>query len=188
MNNIETILEFLEADHDGCCDDCTSSKTGIQPRQQVNQICNRLAKKGNIRRQRGQCILCHGKKILNIIESPTSAPTEDFVILPSVTTKKVSIEALRNYLDRFCKALFIKYKLGDGSIGLAVLISELSNKDIVPQHQTNMMHIIRCLRNVYVHEHIPMGEGELAIAQAAWEIISKWAEVHEAELWNQSRR
>ena len=167
MNNIETIIEFLEAYHDGCCDDCTSSKTGIQPRQQVNQICNRLAQKGNIIRQRGQCILCHGKKILNIIESPSSTPTEDFVNLSSVTAKKVSIEALRNHLDRFCKALFIKHKLGDnGRIGLAALISELSNKYIVPQHQTNMMHTIRGLRNAYVHEHIHMGVGELAIAHA----------------------
>lgn len=160
MNNIETIIEVLEAYHDGCCDDCTSSKTGIQPRQQVNQICNRLAQKGNIIRQRGQCILCHGKKILNIIESPSSTPTEDFVNLPSVTAKKVSIEALRNHLNRFCKALFIKHKLGDnGRIGLAALISELSNKYIVPQHQTNMMHTIRHLRNAYVHEHIPWAWG-----------------------------
>ena len=76
-----------------------------------------------------------------------------------------------------------RHKLPNGKNGLAAVISALSDRGVVPMHEANMMHTIRGLRNAYVHEHFPMGTRETAIAQAAWDIIREWAELHEGELW-----
>ena len=40
-SNLNTIIEFLKESSKNYCDDCISKKTGITPRQQVNQICNK---------------------------------------------------------------------------------------------------------------------------------------------------
>jgi hypothetical protein len=94
--------------------------------------------------------------------SAGAAPTRD-------RSEAVSIEALRNRLDRFCKGLVEKSQVPSGRNGLAALISALSDRGIVPLHQASMMHTIRGLRNAYVHEHIPMKARETAVAQAAWD-------------------
>lgn len=48
MGNLEKILEFLETKNKGYDDDKLSIELGIEPRQQVNQICNRLASQKKI--------------------------------------------------------------------------------------------------------------------------------------------
>ena len=46
-----------------------------------------------------------------------------------------------------------------------------------------MMHTIRSLRNLVVHENLDFGENETAIARAAWEIVRAGAEKREGEAW-----
>ena len=41
MTNYEKIISFLQQCGNGFCDDCLAKITGVYPRQQVNQICNR---------------------------------------------------------------------------------------------------------------------------------------------------
>jgi hypothetical protein len=52
MTNEERLLEFIRK-HPGKDDDELALMTQIEPRQQVNQICNRLAKKGVLVREKG---------------------------------------------------------------------------------------------------------------------------------------
>lgn len=58
MDNTEKVLDYLEKSGKRLCDDCLSTQLEIRPRQQVNQICNRLAQQGNITREKA---LCPGK-------------------------------------------------------------------------------------------------------------------------------
>jgi predicted transcriptional regulator len=52
MTNQQRLLEFIR-EHPGEDDDELARLTQIEPRQQVNQICNRLAKKGVLVREKG---------------------------------------------------------------------------------------------------------------------------------------
>jgi len=70
MTNKEYILEALENKPNGICDDCLSVETNIQPRQQVNQICNKLLSAKVISRQEDLCPNCKSLKFLNAIVLP----------------------------------------------------------------------------------------------------------------------
>ena len=48
--NQATVIHLIEQNPEGLDDDEISEQTGIQPRQQVYQICRRLAAEGRIRR------------------------------------------------------------------------------------------------------------------------------------------
>jgi len=192
MNNPETILEFLEATSKAYCDDCLSKETRVEPRNQVNQICRRLQGELKLVRREGRCALCDREKKLNIIPGAR----QEGPAMPSSTTQAsrtarlqpedgpLSIEDLRNQLDRFCKALSAKHKFAGTTDTLAARISALADRGIIPLHQANMMHTIRSLRNAYVHDHILIGPPETVIARTAWEIITEWAESHQPEVWH----
>ena len=198
MSNAETILEFLEGFPTGVCDDCISRETGVEPRQQVNQICRQLEQRQTITRRKDRCVRCGHTKTVNGTRPRVRAPE---VAAPPRAAQAagdpstgyqvaaVSIEALWKHLVRFCKALADNQKISNGKNGLAALITALliTDRGAVPMHQANMMHTIRGLRNAYVHEDIPMGKRETVIAQAAWDIIREWAASHEGELWRRTR-
>lgn len=196
MSNVDTIVEFLESVGRGCCDDCISRETGVKPRQQVNQICRRLEEQGKIVREEGRCALGDHRKKLSIVadalrHTPVApAAAAQSVELPSSRQKgpPVAIEHLYNQLDRFCKAVWAKHESTTAPDTLNALISTLSKHGIVPRHQANMMHTIRKLRNLYVHEHVGIGTKETVMVQAAWDIIREWAESHESELWRLATR
>ena len=59
----------------------------------------------------------------------------------------------------------------------------MRGRELLPAHEANMMHTIRALRNLVVHENLDFGEHETAIARAAWEIVRTWAEQREREAW-----
>ena len=97
--------------------------------------------------------------------------------------RDLGIEEAWRYVDRFCRALWVKH-LDDGPpSSLAEMISALRDEELVPAHQANMMHTIRSLRNLVVHENIAFGEHEITIARAAWQIIRAWAQEREGEAW-----
>ena len=196
MSNAQTILEFLERFPQGVCDDCISRETGVEPRQQVHQICRRLEQRKTITRHKDRCARGDHTKTLNVISR--GEPGADVARPPRATqgagepstlypAEMVAIEALWKHLDRFCKALVERHMIPNGKSGLAARISTLADHDIVPMHQANMMHTIRGLRNGYVHDHIAMGKRETVIAQAAWDVIREWAESYEGELWRVTR-
>ncbi len=63
MNNEDVILKYLAGKKDEWfCDDCLSGETDIRPRQQVNQITNRLKSNGRIRRRKNSCSICGKRK------------------------------------------------------------------------------------------------------------------------------
>ena len=102
----------------------------------------------------------------------------------SAPADTLGIEDAWRYIDRFCRAIWIKHLGNDTPSSLAEAITALRDEELVPPHEANMMHTIRSLRNMVVHEDVNFGEHENAIARAAWEIIRAWAERRERNLWS----
>ena len=96
---------------------------------------------------------------------------------------KLSIEDAWRYVDRFCRALWMKHMDGESPSGLADIIVTLRAEEVLPAHEANMMHTIRSMRNMVVHENLDFGKHETAIAQAAWQIVREWAQRRETEAW-----
>ena len=85
MSNTHHILEYLNESKKNFCDDCLSGQTGIKPRQQVNQICRRLVKSGQIIRLKAACTLCNKFKVVN----STSLTNFNAKISPDVESSSV---------------------------------------------------------------------------------------------------
>lgn len=61
--NLSIITDFLKNTNNAYCDDCLSKLTGIYPRQQINQICNKNSRKIK-RNDSGKCQNCRKTKIV----------------------------------------------------------------------------------------------------------------------------
>jgi hypothetical protein len=74
MTNTERIQAILQSAGEPICDDCLAMRADVQPRQQVNQICRRLADHGDIDREQGTCSICGKAKIVNSVITSTNVP------------------------------------------------------------------------------------------------------------------
>ena len=96
----------------------------------------------------------------------------------------LGIEEAWRYIDRFCRALWVKRMQTEPPGSLAEAITALRDQELLPVHEAGMMHTIRALRNLLVHEDVVFGDHEATIARAAWEIIRAWAQERETEAWH----
>jgi hypothetical protein len=97
--------------------------------------------------------------------------------------KDLGIEEAWRYIDRFCRALWVKHLQTDPPGSLAEAITALRDRQLIPVHEAGMMHTIRAMRNQLVHEDVVFGEHETTIARAAWQIVRAWADDREREAW-----
>lgn len=67
ITNTDLVLKFIQNNKVSYCDDCLSKILNMYPRQQVNQICNKLKVSGAIHREISQCFNCSKNKILNVV-------------------------------------------------------------------------------------------------------------------------
>lgn len=68
MTNIDAIKQYLKSNNSTRYrDDCLSAMLKVYPRQQVNQICNRLFYERSIRRGKDNCASCSKYKLTNWI-------------------------------------------------------------------------------------------------------------------------
>lgn len=129
MSAKETIISFLTRKSNNACDDCISSKTGIKPRQQVNQYCNELQKEDLIIRAAGNCSCCNKSKIINkMLKGTHSSTAKQKSLLNRVerTAKKTangrshiekpSAVSLTEYLRKWDE--LENYKLQEASLNL----------------------------------------------------------------------
>ena len=172
MSNPERVIEFLGSiPGQACCDECLARKTKIRPASKVKDACKGLIKDGRIERAKGKCPIGNHTRVLNTLASP-----------------RLSIQEAWRYVDRLCRALWVKHIDPDPPSSLAELITMLRDRNFMPAHEANMMHTIRSLRNTVVHEDHDFGDAETTIARAAWEIVRTWAERREAEAWRLTLR
>ena len=180
--NSEKMIELIESVTGPLCDDCISMMTVISPRQTINQRMRQWEKSGKIIRTQSICHKCKKLKKTNQILEPR-------MILPvraegkDVTSSSPNLEEARNQLLRFCKRLWEGHCSLKSLDGISVLIGDLAEKEILTMHIANMMHTIRCLRNAYVYEDVPLGKRERAILENAWSIIEEWAESNHPDPW-----
>jgi hypothetical protein len=194
MTNTDQIIEFLEEQERGMCDDCLSDRLRITPRQQVNAICRRLQSDGLISRSKKICPSCSSIKLINCLgaaqpsrprphrrEAPSQrGPSAPAVVVPS-------IEEIRNHIIRFCRELWRATARAEVPSGASV-ISALRDKGTVPAHEANMMHTLCALRNCYSYEQLAMGPKEMAVVQGAWSIVEDWASSVHGDLWHPTSR
>ena len=197
MSNTDRVLKYLRSTPArGGCDDCIARKTGIRARPKVAEACRRLAAEGTLVRKKGKCPLGGHTRVLNTLApqagsrgrgrlkaSPASRRAAGGVRARSPASAALGIEGAWRYVDRFCRALWVKHLKSEPPSSLAELITTLRDRELVPAHEANMMHTIRALRNLVVHENLDFGDHETAIARAAWEIVRVWAEKREREAW-----
>ncbi len=184
MSESKLIIKFLESiPSRGCCDDCLARKSGIRPRQLVGRICRRLASEGTLVRKKGRCPLGDHTKLISTLASKGSRASRRSGASRLPQARTLSIEETWRYIDRFCRALWARHMNGEPPASLAESITTLRDEELLPVHQANMMHTIRTLRNLVVHENLEFGEHETTIARAAWEIVRAWAERQEREAW-----
>ena len=205
MSDADRVIEYLESIHSrasgggGCCDDCLAKRAGIRPRHRVAQICRALAKAGVLVRKKRKCSLGDHTKTVNAAvvkrarkgrPGPTGAtrrrpPTRRLTRRPTrpPSPTALGIEEAWRYVDRFCRGVWVKHMEGDPPSSLAEIITTLRDEQLLPGHEANMMHTIRSLRNMLVHENVAFGAHETTIARAAWQIIAEWAEQREGNLW-----
>ncbi len=175
MSHADAVVEFLESIPAGaCCDDCLARKAGVRPAKAVAGICRALVSSGTISRVKGKCPLGDHTRVLNKL-----VPRSD----SAASRGGLSIEEAWRYVDRFCRALWVKHVDGEPPSSLATAITTLRDEGVVPEHEANMMHTIRSLRNLVVHENLPFGDLETTIARSAWEIIRTWGERRQSEAW-----
>ena len=124
------------------------------------------------------------------MESAAAAVDREAMAKKRATTGKrpparpgLTIEQAWRYVDRFCRALWFKHLEDEPPQSLADLITTLRDEQLIPVHEANMMHTIRSLRNMVVHENPGFGDHETTIAQRAWAIVEAWAKKNEAEAW-----
>ena len=65
LSNTDVLVDYLEEHPGAYCDDCLSDMLEIKPRQQINQICNRLAGQNRIVRAKARCASCGRDKLVN---------------------------------------------------------------------------------------------------------------------------
>ncbi len=186
MSNSDIILEFLEENHPGeYCDDCISSQLEIKPRQQVNQIGNRLMRQGAIRREKGLCVECHKHKTINAFNTPVlgtsraglvKEPAVSYKVQDSLSDSLIDVEKIRTKIVHMCHELWKNEKGVDVPRSISRVINILKDENLLPRHQANMMLTLCNLRNVYVYERLEMGHSERIIATGAWDIVSQWWE------------
>ena len=103
--------------------------------------------------------------------------------MPPSAPANLGIEQAWRYVDRFCRALWNKRMHGEQPGSLAEIITILRDEQVLPAHEASMMHNIRSLLNMLVHENVRFGADEDTIARAAWQIIRRWADRREGEVW-----
>ena len=200
MSTTDRVLQYLRSKPArGVCDDCLARKTGIRARPKVAEACRRLAAEGTLVRKKGKCPLGSHTRVLNTL-APQAASRRRGRLMAGPASQRAAggartrtpapppstalgIESAWRYVDRFCRALWVKHLKSEPPASLAELITTLRDRELLPAHEANMMHTIRALRNLVVHENLDFGDHETAIARAAWEIVRAWAEQRERETW-----
>lgn len=191
MSNSDNILELLEEIRPKAyCDDCLSNELKIKPRQQVNQICRKLANENKINRTKATCDSCVKEKLVN--QSLTQEIKKDekklrktklYYCLNYVPgqyhyeysfNNPEEIELCRSSTVKICKEIWSNEISDPAPRSISAIINLLKEKNIIPFHQANMMLTICGLRNAIVYEDVKIGQEELEIARNAWKVVEKW--------------
>ena len=113
MTESDLVVQCLEAIPERrCCDDCLVKKTQVRPRSQLSRLCRELAEQGRLTRKRGKCPLGNHTKMLNTLAASPARATASKRSVKTPTPAALGIEDAWRYVDRFCRAVWIKH-LGD---------------------------------------------------------------------------
>lgn len=86
----------------------------------------------------------------------------------------IDIEKVRTSIVQACNRIWKQKMKGAPPKEISAIIGMLSKKNIIPRHETNMMHTLCKLRNVHVYEEHPLNKDEIQIVNSAWAIVDSW--------------
>lgn len=114
MSNSDKILEYLRNNNQNICDDCLSKILEISPRQQINQICNNLYKKGLLIREKNrECIVCQLRKITNTVNEKTlkNKDRNNNKVVSELIASKTELTKQSNNIESYDLSRFKEVKL-----------------------------------------------------------------------------
>lgn len=161
MTNRERVLEALDANPEGLCDGCISAMASITPRQQVQQICSRLAGQAFSLRERGCCSRC-GKNVLvnKLVTERPSTPGE----LQHLTS--TSVVGGPEWFDETRRALIRALNQIDPSgrgEPFSKRVTRLRNDGVLPANLSSWMLTWTSLRNIVAYEGYTLTKREREI-------------------------
>ncbi len=180
---VDRILDVLEAEPDGICDDCLSDIAIVKPRQQANQICNRLARTGVLSRDKAACSRCGESKLVNHlavlrINERAQQPRSQSSLPPSVVKPELKPKAQVERLDSMRRQMVEILDSVEGARakgqGFSERVSKLRDASTLPGNIACMMHTLNSLRNLCVYEGHVLGAEELRVVESAWVVIEDW--------------
>lgn len=172
------IQEFLEnIKPDTRCDDCLSKELGIEPRQQVNQICRPLSEQGLLARGRGVCTRCGKAKLVNATLERLNAP-----IAPTATRANAEVgpqhgfdlEHARNDLVRICYTIWRATQDAEIPRNISATINQLRSSDDIPFVTASLMLTVCAIRNAAVYSDWRPSSNEFEVARHAVAAIDAW--------------
>lgn len=179
MTSEDKVLDSLgkQGPGSGVCDDCLAVIAGVQPRQQINQICRRLHAEGRIVRQSGVCSAGnHGReKILNFAAGTGSKePPPGPIRAP---TLREQTDILSDWLSEGTVFLNRVENVSRSSEPNAARISRLRREGLVSSSLAEKMLHLNSFRNRVVHERRALGAAEWEVALSyIRECESEWKE------------
>ncbi len=179
MGNQEYVVDYLiDNKIKNFCDDCLSIELEIFPRQQVNQICNKLKTQQTIERGKAICSSCGKSKIVNGITVKQSfekvQKDEKSSFVPSLTNINDYLRAFYLQIVPLCEGIWNENRPEEIRPTPIPMINILRKEGFLPSHIANMMLTLCSLRNTFEHQNIKFGAEEKIIAENAWKIIEKW--------------
>lgn len=178
MTAMFDIQEFLENIKPAArCDDCLSTELGIEPRQQVNQVCRPLGAIGLLTRGKGLCTRCGKTKLVS------SSPQRQAAALvpnpPSTTAQKSAetsfdLEHARNDVVRVCYTIWRATQDAEIPRNISATINLLKSSDDIPFVTASLMLTVCAIRNAAVYSDWRPSVHELEVARHAAAAIESW--------------
>ena len=165
MTNRERVLETLEANSGGLCDECIGTVAGISPHQTVQQICARLAKERLTSRERAPCSRCRKNVLVNKLEETDNQP---ITTLPDGT--QPWFDEMRAALVRIINQLD---PTGKGE-PFAKRVVGLREKGALPANIASWIRTWTSLRNIVAFDEYRLTNRELEIARLIQKALEAW--------------
>jgi hypothetical protein len=172
QTNRERILQILQESDKALCDDCLSDLSGVRPRQQVYQICMRLASEGVLTRTDDRCFGPRGENNKLVSRVGQTIPKKS-VLLDQAPNRDRQILVLVAAHTKMNRALD---GLDDAPVArepFAQKLSRLKGRGAVALNIAEMMFMINRFRNRVVKEGERLDIEEWGVFQSGIALVAK---------------
>lgn len=177
---VDRIIDALEANPAGLCDDCLADVAQVASRVHVNMLCRPLANAGSTDRDKSACPRCGTWKFVNRLRQQATlqvgelaGPVYKTEPVPTTADEDAGawLDGIRRQMLRILEAVEGDRPENDG---VAKKINRMEEQEALPGTICCMMRTLNALRNLVVYEHVHLGRHELSAATSAWACVQDW--------------